>query len=107
LRQRKISHLVWHRSAHAEIPDPPRENAIFLIASSRPAAVDALRNPWTLSERQVDIAAPTFAWEMQGGRKILEAPEFLEGPGGRVFLTYSASACWSDSYALGLLRIYG
>ena len=65
--------------------------------------IAAMRNPWTLSERQVDIAAPTFAWEMQGGRKILEAPEFLEGPDGRVFLTYSASACWSDSYALGLL----
>lgn len=60
-------------------------------------------NPWTLGEPQVDIAAPTFRWEMQGGRKILEAPEFLEGPGGNVFLTYSASACWSDGYALGML----
>lgn len=62
-----------------------------------------MSNPWTLSGPQVDIAHPTFAWEMQGGRKILEAPEFLEGPDGKVFLTYSASACWSDDYALGLL----
>ncbi|GAB2538833.1 glycoside hydrolase family 43 protein [Rhodanobacter koreensis] len=62
-----------------------------------------MSNPWTLAEPQVDIAHPTFAWEMQGGRKILEAPEFLDGPGGKVFLTYSASACWSDDYALGLL----
>lgn len=62
-----------------------------------------MTNPWTLGEPQVDIAAPTFAWEMQGGRRILEAPEFLEGPGGQVFLTYSASACWSDDYALGML----
>lgn len=60
-------------------------------------------SPWQLSDRQVDIAAPTYAWEMQGGRKILEAPEFLAGPGGKVFLSYSASACWSDGYALGLL----
>lgn len=60
-------------------------------------------NPWILAAHQVDIATPTFAWEMQGGRKILEAPEFLEGPDGKVFLTYSASACWSDHYALGLL----
>lgn len=60
-------------------------------------------NPWTLSEHQVDIAHPTYAWEMYGGRKILEAPEFLEGPGNKVFLTYSASACWSDHYALGML----
>lgn len=62
-----------------------------------------MKNPWTLSSRQVDIAAPVHAWEMQGGRKILEGPEFLAGPKGKVFLTYSASACWSDDYALGLL----
>jgi GH43 family beta-xylosidase len=62
-----------------------------------------MRNPWTLSDRQIDIAWPTHDWEMQGGRKILEAPEFLQGPDGKVFLTYSASACWSDDYALGLL----
>ena len=60
--------------------------------------------PWTLGEPQVDIAHPTYAWEMQGGRKIMEAPEFLQGPRGTVFLTYSASACWSDGYSLGLLQ---
>ena len=64
-------------------------------------------NPWTLSDRQVDIAAPTYTWEMRGGRKILEAPEFLAGPTGKVFLAYSASACWSDGYALGLLSADG
>jgi GH43 family beta-xylosidase len=62
-----------------------------------------MTNPWTLAQRQVDIAAPTYAWEMQGGRKILEAPEFIAGPDGKIFLSYSASACWSDGYALGLL----
>lgn len=62
-----------------------------------------MRDPWTLAGPQVDIAQPTFAWEMQGGRKILEAPEFLAGPEGKVFLTYSASACWSDGYSIGML----
>ena len=62
-----------------------------------------MRDPWTLEGKETDIAAPTFAWEMQGGRKILEAPEFLAGPKGKVFLTYSASACWSDDYAIGML----
>jgi len=66
-----------------------------------------MSNPWTLGEPQVDIAHPTYTWEMQGGRKILEGPEFLKGPGGKVFLTYSASACWSDDYALGLLEADG
>jgi GH43 family beta-xylosidase len=64
-------------------------------------------NPWTLGSPQVDIAAPTYAWEKQGGRKILEGPEFLPGPDGKVFLSYSASACWSDDYALGLLQADG
>lgn len=62
-----------------------------------------MKNPWTLSSKQIDIASPTHAWEMHGGRKILEGPEFLAGPRDKVFLTYSASACWSDDYALGLL----
>lgn len=66
-----------------------------------------MANPWTLASPQVDIAAPTHAWEMQGGRKILEAPEFLQGPDGKLFLSYSASACWSDDYALGLLQADG
>ena len=62
-----------------------------------------MRDPWTLAGPEVDIAAPTFPWEMRGGRKILEAPEFLPGPRGKVFLTYSASACWSDDYSIGML----
>jgi GH43 family beta-xylosidase len=66
-----------------------------------------MTDPWTLGAPQVDIAAPSYAWEMQGGRKILEAPEFLQGPDGKVFLSYSASACWSDGYALGLLHADG
>lgn len=66
--------------------------------------VAPMTTPWTLGEPQVDIAHPTYAWEMRGGRKIMEAPEFLQGPTGTVFLTYSASACWSDGYSLGLLQ---
>lgn len=65
--------------------------------------ITPMTNPWTLGTPQVDIAQPTYPWEMQGGRKILEGPEFLEGPTGKLFLSYSASACWSDHYALGLL----
>jgi GH43 family beta-xylosidase len=73
------------------------------IGDHRDLIIAPMQNPWRLSDRQIDIAWPTHDWEMQGGRKILEAPEFLEGPGGKVFLTYSASACWSDDDALGLL----
>ena len=66
-------------------------------------AIVRMSNPWTLIGPEVIIARPDKSWEKQGGRQILEGPEFLEGPKGNLFLTYSASACWSDDYALGLL----
>jgi len=67
-------------------------------------AIARLENPWTLAGPEVIIARPDLAWERKGGRQILEGPEFLLGPKGDLFLTYSASACWSDDYALGLLH---
>jgi GH43 family beta-xylosidase len=63
-----------------------------------------MKSPWELSTKEIDIAGPTHDWEKQGGRQILEGPEFLKGPKGDRFMVYSASACWSDDYALGLLR---
>lgn len=73
------------------------------VGSHSDLIIAQMLNPWTLAGRQVDIAHPTESWEMQGGRQILEGPEFLRGRRGRRFLVYSASACWSDQYALGML----
>lgn len=67
-------------------------------------AIAEMENPWTLKGRESVIALPDREWEKRGGRQILEGPEFLPGPKGDLFLTYSASACWSDDYALGLLH---
>ena len=67
-------------------------------------AIVEMSNPWTLVGNETIIARPDQAWERQGGRQILEGPEFLQGPKGDLFLTYSGSACWSDGYAIGLLR---
>lgn len=67
-------------------------------------AIARMANPWTIAGEEVVIAEPDRAWEDRGGRRILEGPEFLPGPGGRLFLSYSAGACWSDDYALGLLE---
>ncbi|MFS0774092.1 family 43 glycosylhydrolase [Sphingomonas sp. 1P08PE] len=66
-------------------------------------AIAPMRDPWTLDGPERIIARPDRDWERQGGRQILEGPAFVRGPSGRLFLTYSASACWSDGYALGLL----
>lgn len=67
-------------------------------------ALARMTNPWTLAGAEVVIAQPDKKWEDRGGRKILEGPQFLKGPTGTVYMTYSAGACWSDDYALGLLR---
>ena len=64
-----------------------------------------LATPWSLAAPAVTIARPDRSWERQGGRQIVEGPAFLQGPAGDLFLAYSASACWSDDYALGLLRL--
>ena len=67
-------------------------------------AVVGMSDPWTLVGGEIIVARPDLAWERQGGRQILEGPEFLRGPEGDLFLSYSGSACWSDDYAIGLLR---
>lgn len=66
-------------------------------------SIARMTNPWTLTGAEVTLARPDLPWERQGGRQILEGPEFLLGPKGDLFLSYSASACWSDDYSLGLL----
>jgi GH43 family beta-xylosidase len=70
-------------------------------------AIAAMRNPWTLTGPERVIARPDRPWERQGGRQILEGPAFVRGPRGDLFLSYSGSACWSDGYAIGLLRARG
>lgn len=75
------------------------------VGSVSAIALARMANPWTLEGGETVIARPDKPWEDQGGRRILEGPEFLESPTGRVFLTYSAGACWSDNYALGLLEL--
>jgi GH43 family beta-xylosidase len=74
------------------------------ISGDSVLAIAPMAGPLRLSAPEIIIARPDFSWERQGGRRILEGPEFLVGPKGDVFLTYSASACWSDDYALGLLH---
>lgn len=73
------------------------------IGSESVLCISEMLNPWTISELQPELAFPKFSWEKQGGRQILEGPQFLKGPGDQMFIIYSASACWSDDYSLGML----
>ena len=64
-----------------------------------------LANPWTITGNRTLLSTPTYSWETQAGTvgvKVNESPEPIVH-GNKVFMTYSASGCWTPDYALGLL----
>jgi GH43 family beta-xylosidase len=75
-----------------------------------------LKNPWTIDGYRRRISRPDYAWEKYGDIKnpkndpphinVNEGPQALIH-GNDLFVVYSASACWTDTYALGLLRFSG
>ena len=70
------------------------------IATNSNVYIARLSNPWTLAGTPVRLTVPTYAWET-AGYKVNEGPAFIQH-GGKVFLSYSASATDSN-YCLGLL----
>lgn len=86
----------------------------YLIWSGWPDSVNVeqdifiaeLADPLTIKGKRVLISAPTLSWEKQGAPPAVnEGPEALINPSGQLFLTYSASGCWTDNYCLGLLTL--
>jgi GH43 family beta-xylosidase len=65
-----------------------------------------MTNPWTLETSRSLISSPQYSWEMVGAPpSVNEGPECLKSPAGKVFLVFSASGCWTDDYALGMLTL--
>jgi GH43 family beta-xylosidase len=74
-----------------------------------------LENPWTMKGDRVLLSKPTYEWELHGKvplewqkntgeppyLRINEGPQFLQHK-DRLFIIYSANACWLD-YNLGML----
>jgi GH43 family beta-xylosidase len=67
--------------------------------------IAAMSNPWTLTGSRVLLSSPTYAWERQTAN-VNEGPVALQR-NGRTFIVYSASACWSPDYKLGMLSFNG
>ena len=59
-----------------------------------------MTSPTTI-ENETNLGLPIYDWEKTPPRAILEGPQFLEGPGDKLFIIYSAGACWDDNYGLG------
>ncbi len=70
-----------------------------------------MSNPWTVSGERQLLSAPTYAWEKEGSYtdphvSVNEGPQILMHK-SKLFLIYSASGCWTDSYTLGMLIFSG
>jgi GH43 family beta-xylosidase len=74
-----------------------------------------MKNPWTIEGARVRISAPVFEWEKNGDLNdpnnpphvnVNEGPQILKD-NNKLFIVYSASGCWTDFYALGLLTFTG
>ena len=74
-----------------------------------------LKNPWTIKGARVRISSPVLPWEKIGELNdannpphvdVNEGPQFLAND-KKLFLVYSASGCWTDQYALGMLQFTG
>lgn len=75
--------------------------------------ISKMKNPWTMAGHRVRVSSPTLNWERNGDLNnagnprhvdVNEGPEVLKHK-DKVFLIYSASGCWTDFYALGMLSI--
>lgn len=64
-----------------------------------------MNDPLTVGSARVRISMPDYEWEKIGSPDVNEGPSPLISPSGQLFVTYSASGCWTDDYSLGLLTL--
>ncbi|MBD0367582.1 MAG: glycoside hydrolase family 43 protein [Flavisolibacter sp.] len=74
-----------------------------------------LKDPFTIDGDRVRISSPQLDWERHGALHdsvnppyvyVNEGPQFLRRK-RKAFIIYSASGCWTDYYALGMLTFRG
>lgn len=70
------------------------------IATNSNVYLAKMSNPWTISGTPTRLTVPTYSWET-AGYKVNEGPALIQH-GGKVFMSYSASAT-DRNYCLGLL----
>lgn len=73
--------------------------------------IASMNSPWSVEGKRVKLSSPIFNWEKNGDLNspddvphvnVNEGPQILHH-NGKLFLIYSASGCWTDQYALGML----
>lgn len=85
------------------------DDLYFLFSSSagglQSIFIAPMGDPWTISGERVLLSQPEYRWEQMGGF-VNEAPVALQH-GDDTFIVYSASACWTPDYKLGMLTYNG
>ncbi len=66
--------------------------------------ISKMTSPLTLEGPATKLTGPEFAWE-KNGFGVNEAPQILKTTDNKIYMTYSASFCGTDDYALGLLAL--
>ncbi|GHU98792.1 glycosyl hydrolase family 43 [Bacteroidia bacterium] len=98
-------YLIWSGWQTYSAPGQTTTQCIYIAR---------MADPLTLSSERVLLSRPELEWErrniVEGGGGpnhavyVNEGPQALIGPRGRyVHIVYSASACWTPDYCLGML----
>ncbi len=71
-----------------------------------------MESPLKLKSKRVLISKPLFDWEKCGTTGEVGSPFINEGPfavvnDDKLYILYSASACWCENYCIALLRLEG
>lgn len=103
---RPTNHHLGHRRLHHPLQPPWLNYFVYscFSASLQSLCIAPLTSPSKIAPSRV-LTTPTASWEKVGG-SINEGPQAMYH-GGKTFLAYSASYCWTSSYALGLLTWNG
>ncbi|HEX2623201.1 MAG TPA: family 43 glycosylhydrolase, partial [Phototrophicaceae bacterium] len=75
------------------------------IGSKQDIFIAPMSNPWTISGERVLLDEPSYPWEASGNY-VNEGPVALQHD-GKTFVIYSASACSTPDYKLGMLTFTG
>lgn len=77
--------------------------------------IGKMKDPWTLDGNRVRISSPVYEWERHGTLNdslnpphvaVNEGPQMIKHK-DELFIIYSASGCWTEQYALGMLSAAG
>ena len=105
----------WQDLGKIEAPYPGIDGHVFkyfgnyyfvyspYIGNQSGIMIAKMKSPTEIYKPATILGLPIYDWEKTGNREIMEGPQFLDGPGNKVFLVYSAGACWDDNYGLGIL----